>query len=319
MPDYKNILYFLLVVSVSMAIYLYSKIIKDRRGRTWSKFRKKDVQTVSKTMERKGFTRDTYTDRRYDSAYSRLAPSGRFVTAAELEKQFLAQDFSQEQVRHIVPEYLMKNVLTRVLRANEDGKLDAFEEFIYALGDVRLSQLWNAARAKLLKKDGKYWYAAIGRELASELRKRLSNTSRNLFSHGKNTNQFINSFIDSPDYLYRKNPKLLSNILSRFVMAMESVGMQPHLQMIEGEPLIGGLGSLAKFRFYSPRRPIDSMADPLRIMERTAAGTVWRHTHEFDRKAYRESMYWRKHERKHWTALYISIAVSLLIVFLVTR
>ena len=318
--------YFLLIVFVFLSVYLavkLAKLSKARKqiGRKYSKFTKKDVLSVSKSMERKGFSQETYTSNRLDSAYGTLVPRGGFVTARSLQQQFDSQDFSQEQVRHIIPEYLLKNVFNAVLKANTTGNLDALESFVYSLNDSNLARLWDQARGKLEFKNGRQWFQLIGKQLVKELRKQLSNSNRNLFSDDKNTNQFVNSFIDLPSDLFQRSPRLLQNILSSFVHAMEAVGLQPHLQVIDGIPLIGGTGSLAKFRFYSPRLPIDDLADPFDVMTANARQVVWTNTAQRDREHYRELVAWQRFraERlrrfKLWGFLFVCVLVSLFLIY----
>lgn len=323
---YSYIRYFLLVVFVGLSVYLASKLVKLSKarkqiGRKYSKFTNRDVLSVSKTMERKGFSRDTYTGNRLDSAHLTLAPRGGFVTARSLQDQFETQDFSQEQVRHIIPEYLLKNVFNAVFKANTTGNLDALEGFVYSLNDSYLNRLWDQARGKLEHQDGRRWFQFIGQQLVKELRKQLSNSNRNLFSDDKNTNQFVNSFIDLPSNLFQKNPRLLRNILSAFVHAMDAVGLQPHLQVIDGVPLVGGTGSLAKYRFYNRQRPIDDLADPFDVMTGNASQVVWDNTSTQDRDHYRELVAWQRFRAeplrriKLWGFLFVCVLVSLFLVY----
>ncbi len=102
---------------------------------------------------------------------------------------------------------------------------------------------------------------------------------------------------------------------------MEAVGLQPHLQVIDGIPLVGGTGSLAKFRFYNRSQPIDDLADPFDVMTGNASQIVWGNTSDQDREHYREFSAWRRFRAeplrriKLWGFLFVCVLVSLFLVY----
>ena len=283
------------------------KLVQSVADNKWSLPHQYDLQA---TMDKNGFKVlpvKVFSICQPQFAHKILSGNEDFVTAFDLQNQLEHYDFSDEQVRHIIPEYLIGNVMNEVLKNNIALNLNSFEKFIYAFGDGYLNHLWGQARGKVEGKNGRYWFQLIGKDLFVELRKRISNQYGNLFSFNKNSNQFVNSFLDIPKYICKKKPRMIKNIISTFIEVMDQVGLMPHLQMIEGTPLIGGEGSMAKYRFYSSKKAKDEVADPFSIMTKNAGNIVWAHTSSRDRSDYRT---W-----KYYNYLVIFIVFSIILLF----
>ncbi len=298
--------YFLLIFCVVVSVLLFRRL-RFFKGRVRSKYSKSDIKKTGKTLARKNFSEDTYTAKRMDRSYEMLCPDFGFTSALSLQNQLDTYDFSDEQVRHIIPEYMIGNALNEVLRNNTIINLNSFERFVCSMGDDYLIHLWKQARSKVEGQEGRYWFQKIGKQLVIELRKRFSNEYRNLFSYNSNSNQFVNSFIDIPKYICKKNPRFIKHLLSTFIEVIDQVGMTPHLQMIEGTPLIGAEGSMAKYRFYSSKKERDEVGDPFNMMTKESGQMVWRNTSRQDRSDY--------YTWKYYNLMVIFIVLTLLLLF----